>query len=234
MRLPGTLLFLSLAVTILPLCSAQENRNPISPNNVLMHNAMIKGDTETMKLLLDKGAVKLDGWVGFGNIQTWVEDACFSASPGAFEFLLQRRPDALRPDTANPTFPKLKPANALAWCFGPGATRTTADSADVFRIFIRYFDEQVKKTADAAKTLNEQVTMAGGISSLIYSATQNTHDSTCLLKVTWRVNSEHEITEFEREENWKTFLSKRAQFNPACVEYLTNELEKRDKVAAPK
>jgi hypothetical protein len=33
-----------------------------------MHNAMIKGDTQTMEILLDKGSVKLDGLVGFGNI----------------------------------------------------------------------------------------------------------------------------------------------------------------------
>lgn len=71
-----------------------------------MHKAMIKGDTEAMKLLLDKGSVKLDGWVGIGNIQTWVEDACFSGSPVAIDYLLQRGADTLRADTANPAWPR--------------------------------------------------------------------------------------------------------------------------------
>jgi hypothetical protein len=82
-----------------------------------MHNAMVKGDTETMKLLLDKGSVKLDGWVGIGNIQTWVEDACFSASPVAIDYLLQRGADTLRADTANPAWPNLKPSKTCSEFF---------------------------------------------------------------------------------------------------------------------
>ena len=93
MRAPRNLFSaLALAFAFVSVCSAQENQNPIPKDNVLMHKAMIKGDTDTMKLLLDNGSIKLDGWVGIGNIQTWVEDACFSGSPVAIDYLLQRGP----------------------------------------------------------------------------------------------------------------------------------------------
>jgi hypothetical protein len=92
-----------------------------------MHNAMINGDTETMKILLDRGSVKIDKWVGIGNIQTWVEDACWAASSTALEYLLQRGADTLRPDTVRlwkdgrpTTAPGWQPSNALGWCIGGG------------------------------------------------------------------------------------------------------------------
>jgi hypothetical protein len=61
MRAPRNLFFLSLALAVVSVCSVQHNQNAIPKDNVLMHNAIIKGDTETMKLLLDKSSVKLDG-----------------------------------------------------------------------------------------------------------------------------------------------------------------------------
>ena len=207
-----------------------------------MHNAMIKGDTETMKILLDSGSVKMDEWVGFGNIQTWVEDACWSGSPVALEYLLQRGADTLRADTANPHFPKLRPSNALGWCVGDssmtfissdgGSTtrplgRGDVDSAKVFRIFIKYFEQQVNKTTDPDKTLNEQVAMAGGTGPLIWSAVGNQYDDVCLEKVTWLVESGQDITKLERRDNWQTLLDNRSKTNPTCVAYLRNELEKK-------
>jgi hypothetical protein len=61
MRAPRNLFFLALAFAVVSVCSAQHNQNPIPKDNVLIHNAMIKGDTKTMKLLLAKSSVKLDG-----------------------------------------------------------------------------------------------------------------------------------------------------------------------------
>jgi hypothetical protein len=227
MQTPRNLFFLALAFAFVSVCSAQDNQNPIPKDTVLIHNAMIKGDTETMKLLLDKGSVKLDGWVGIGNIQTWVEDACFSASPVAIDYLLQRGADTLRADTANPAWPNLKPSNALGWCVGGGAQRTGTDAAEVFRIFVKYFEQQVKKTADPAKTLNQQVVMAGGTGSLVLRAVQNVYDDACLEKVTWVGKSGQDITEFQRQDNWQTLLDNRSKINPTCVAYLRNELEKK-------
>ena len=223
MRLLRNLCFLTLAFAVASVCSAQDNQDPIRRDKVLMHNAMIKGDTQTMEILLDKGSVKLDGWVGFGNIQTWVEDACWSASPVAFEYLLQRGADTLRADTVNPSFPKINPSNALYWCVGRGVRRGGPDSAEVFRIFIEYFEQQVKKTTDPRKTLNEQVAMAGGTGRLISSAVGNNDDS-CLEKVTWVVKSGQDITELERQDDWQTLLANRSKSNPTCVAYLRNEL----------
>jgi tetratricopeptide (TPR) repeat protein len=225
MRLPRNLFFLALAFTIVSVCSAQRNLDQIRKDNVSMHNAMIKGDTETMKILLDKGSIKLDGWVGFGNIQTWVEDACWSASPVALEYLLQRGADTLRADTAH-LFRNITPSNALGWCVGRGVRREGPDSAEVFRIFIEYFEQQVKKTTDPRKTRNEQVAMAGGTGRLIWSAVGNNDDS-CLEKVTWVVKSGQDITELKRQDDWQTLLANRLKSNPTCVAYLRNELEKK-------
>jgi tetratricopeptide (TPR) repeat protein len=242
MRAPRNLFFLALAFAIISVCSAQGNQDPIQRDKVSMHNAMIKGDTETMKILLDSGSVKMDEWVGFGNIQTWVEDACWSGSPVALEYLLQRGADTLRADTANPHFPKLRPSNALGWCVGDssmtfissdgGSTtrplgRGDVDSAKVFRIFIKYFEQQVNKTTDPGKTLNEQVAMAGGTGPLIWSAVGNQYDDVCLEKVTWLVESGQDITKLERRDNWQTLLDNRSKTNPTCVAYLRNELEKK-------
>ena len=61
MRAPRSLFFLALALAVVSVCWAQHNQNPIPKGSVLMHNAVIKGDTETMKLLLDKSSVRLGG-----------------------------------------------------------------------------------------------------------------------------------------------------------------------------
>jgi TonB family protein len=61
MRAARNLFFLAPVLAVVSVCSVQHNQNPIPKDNVLMHNAIIKGDTETMKLLLDKSSVKLDG-----------------------------------------------------------------------------------------------------------------------------------------------------------------------------
>jgi hypothetical protein len=232
MRLLINLCFLTLAFAIASMCWAQGNQDPAQSDKVSMHNAMIKGDTQTMEILLDKGSVKLDGLVGFGNIQTWVEDACWAASPVALEYLLQRGADTLRADTAH-LFPNITPSNALGWCVGSGVRRGGPDSAQVFRIFIKYFEQQVEKATDPRKTLNEQVAVAGGTGRLISSAMGNFDDS-CLEKVTWVVKSGQDITELEHQDNWQTLLDNRSKSNPTCVAYLRNELEKRKKSTPPK
>lgn len=114
MRLLRNLCFPTLALAIVTACSAQGNQGPIQGDKVSMNNAMVKGDTETMKILLDGGSVKIDEWVGFGNVQTWVEDACWCASPVALEFLLQRGADTLRPDTVRFGKDGL-PTKAVGW-----------------------------------------------------------------------------------------------------------------------
>lgn len=112
--------------------------------------------------------------------------------------------------------------------------RGDADSAKVFRIFIKYFEQQVKKTTDPHKTLNEQVAMAGGTGSLIWSAVGNYYGAVCLEQVTWLIESGQDITELERRDDWQTLLADRSKSNPTCVAYLRNELEKPEKSTPPK
>ena len=243
----------ALVFAIASVCVGQSNLDQAQQDKVSMHNAMMKGDTGTMKVLLDKGSVKLDGWVGFGNIQTWVEDACFAGSPAAMELLLQRGADTLRLDTVRlgkdgqPSNAQgWQQANALAWCFGGGSVtfissdgsskaapehdvlRGDADSVELFGIFIKYFEQQVKKTADPSKTLNEQVAMAGGTGKLIALALKNHYDDVCLEKVTWVVNSGQDVADFWRLNKWPDFLAAVSKSNPTCATYLRNELQKRE------
>jgi len=57
----------------------------MNDNKMVMHNAMIRGDTKMMGMMLDSGAATMNDWVGIGNIQTWIEDACWCGSPAAIE-----------------------------------------------------------------------------------------------------------------------------------------------------
>jgi hypothetical protein len=51
-----------------------------------MHDAIIKGDTERMGILLDRGYIRLNGH-GFGGQNLWVEEAVPFPASGRTEFL---------------------------------------------------------------------------------------------------------------------------------------------------
>jgi hypothetical protein len=180
-----------------------------------------------MGMMLDSGAATMNDWVGIGNIPTWIEDACWCGFPAPIEYLLQRGADTLRADTTNPAWPNMKAVNALAWCVGTGTRRQGPDSAEAFKVFIKYFELQVNKTVDPRKTLNEQVATAGGTGRLVGIALGNKYYDACLGKVTRIVKSGQDMTEFERQNNWQNLLSDRSNSNPTCVAYIQSELEER-------
>jgi hypothetical protein len=130
---------------------AQPIQDPIQKDQHWMQNAILKGDTASMEIYLQRGYVKINTEcvAPCSGVSTWLEYACnYGGNADSLEYLLAHGADILYVDSRG--------LNALRYCLVPTAP------IELQRIFRRHLEERLSKTTNKRKVLREQLTIAVG------------------------------------------------------------------------